>query len=1191
MNRKRTIASTCVWMLLGAVVADCSLAQDKIPEIPGLTAKGKKWMPEIPDFTRGGKKNDKHDWNLGPTGARGWMWGMRLRTDYARQILITKVDPGSPADGILQVDDVILGIDGRKFDSDARIALGKAITEAEKAENGGLLKLMRWRNGRTEDVTLQLKVMGTYGPMAPMDCPKSQRILDNACRYIEKNGIGRGITGHVNALGLLASGRAKYLPMVREYTHQIEVKDAYEMSSWNMSYMNIFLSEYYLLTGDKAVLPKIREMALYLANGQSRVGTWGHNNAGPDGILRGYGAMCQPTLSCAVSLVLNQKCGIDEPVVEQAIRRAEIFFLHFVDKGNIPYGDHSPREVHDSNGRNSLAVILFDLLDNPDAYWFYARMTVASYGEREEGHTGNFWGFLWGPLGAMRAGPEAAAAFIKELEWFFDLERRWDGGFTYQGGANMSGAEHTTPGWDTTGARILMYAMSLQKLHITGKGLQAEKALTGKELEDTLLAGRDYNTWFREGYIDADTYDALSSDELLKRLNTWSPPMRIRAAKALAKKPGGFIGPLKKMLASKNRDTILGGIYGLEYQKQKAEPAIDALVGLLTHDDVWVRFRAGCALCGIGKAARDKAVPVMLKMATRTFVDDPREMNQRYISYVLWGGGVNGAPYGLLQRDMEGVDHDLLVPAIKKMIRNEDGLTRSFVARAIRMMSFEELTPLWPDVVYGLQNPAPSGIMFNADIRETCMNVLVKYRFKEAVPYIAEYVRTMKQHGSENRIYRVMDTLKSYGAAAKPALPGLYEARTYYQENLGPGKPLDFPQWALDKFMKGLNEGIKAIEEATETPTDLRTIQDYMQEGAGQRTHLDLSLLNATRHSMAIAFRHFCGSQQPNGSWKHDPAITALVLYSLMLEPQYIPNDQTAEAIRKGYAFLERFVKPNGGIYHEHYRNYSTAVGLMAFAAAGKSEYQSVIDNARKYLIRFQLDEGEDISSAHAYYGGIGYGGDDRPDLSNLQLALEAIKTAEEFAATSDGILKRPHPAEPVLKSKTLASHWQKALVFLSRTQNIESINDMDYAAGDGGFIYETGHYKPERSISYGSMSYAGLKSLLYAGIDKNDIRVRKAYAWICSHYSVEENPNFGTSSLYYYFMTAAKCLKTFGQDTILDSKGNRHDWREDFLNKIISLQHEEGYWVNADGRYQENVKDLATAYSVIAMKHALQTY
>ena len=122
-------------------------------------------------------------------------------------------------------------------------------------------------------------------------------------------------------------------------------------------------------------------------------------------------------------------------------------------------------------------------------------------------------------------------------------------------------------------------------------------------------------------------------------------------------------------------------------------------------------------------------------------------------------------------------------------------------------------------------------------------------------------------------------------------------------------------------------------------------------------------------------------------------------------------------------------------------------------------------------------------------------------------------------------------------------------------------------------------------------MTYAGLKSLLYAGVDRDDVRVDRAYAWICAHYDVEENPHFGTASLYYYFMTATKSLKTFGEASLVDSQGQRHDWRQDFLNKIISLQHEEGYWINPNGRYQENVKDLATAYSVIAMKQALQAY
>lgn len=816
-------------LLAGLMLAGPAAAQQLNVKIDGLTERGRRELEKnpIPDLTAGGEKNDKHDWNLGPTGARGWMWGLLLRTQCARQIVITKVEAGSPADGVLQVGDVILGVGGQPFDSDARIAFGKAIAEAEKAENEGKLRLIRWRDGATETVTVPLKVMGTYGPLAPMDCEKSSRILSDACAYIARNGVGKGIAAYVNALGLLASGEEAYLPLVRSLARQVKVEDAYGMSSWNMSYLNIFLCEYHLLTGDKEVLPKIRQTALYLAKGQSAVGTWGHGNILPSGVLGGYGAMCLPTLSCAVSLQLSQKCGVDDPALEQAIGRSEVFFSSFVNKGGIPYGDHTPMAAHDSNGRCSLAAIFFDLLDNPESFEFFARMTVASYGEREEGHTGNYWSFLWGPLGAMRAGPHAAAAFCRELAWFFDLERRWDGGFTYQGGANMSGSEHTTPGWDTTGARVLMYAMAKRKLHLTGKNLTVAKALTGKALEDALMAGRDHNTWRNHGLIDTDSYDALPTDELYRRLVTWSAPMRTRAAKALAKKDGDQVAALTKMLASDDPLTVLGGVYGLEHQRQGAEPAIDALVGLLSHDDVWIRFRAGVALCAIGEPARAEAVPALLKSAGVTSKDDPRQMHQRYVSFVLWGGGYNGSPRGLLTRDMKGVDPALLVPAIRQIMRNPNGQARGYLAKAIKQMSPEELAPLWADVVWGVRHPAPSGIMFNSGIREAGLELLAQYRFKEAIPLAAEYARSMKQHGSQERIYRVMKTLTGYGAAAKSQLQHLYETRKYYEENLGPGKPLEFPIWARDKFMKGLNEGIEAIENATETPTDLRSLEEF----------------------------------------------------------------------------------------------------------------------------------------------------------------------------------------------------------------------------------------------------------------------------------------------------------------------------------------------------------------------------
>jgi squalene-hopene/tetraprenyl-beta-curcumene cyclase len=137
--------------------------------------------------------------------------------------------------------------------------------------------------------------------------------------------------------------------------------------------------------------------------------------------------------------------------------------------------------------------------------------------------------------------------------------------------------------------------------------------------------------------------------------------------------------------------------------------------------------------------------------------------------------------------------------------------------------------------------------------------------------------------------------------------------------------------------------------------------------------------------------------------------------------------------------------------------------------------------------------------------------------------------------------------------------------------------------------MYETGTFNEDRSHSYGSMTYAGVKSLLYANVPKDDIRITMAMDWIKEHYTLEENPGFGTTSLYYYYMTFSKCLSILGDNVIVDKNGISHPWREDIVKKMISLQHEEGYWENSDGRYWENIKDLATAYSLIAIKYAFK--
>ena len=201
-------------------------------------------------------------------------------TTDARQILITEVEPGSPAEGVLRVGDVITGVGGKAFQGDARTLFGKAITEAERTEGGGL-RLARWRAGKTESVVVKLPPLGSYSATAPYDCPKSKHILEQGCSKLAskmraKPTAGHPITRALNALALLASGDKKYLPVVRE---QVELLSKYDQSggvrTWQYAYINILLAEYVLATGDRShVDTGLRRITKMIVDGQSAVGSW-----------------------------------------------------------------------------------------------------------------------------------------------------------------------------------------------------------------------------------------------------------------------------------------------------------------------------------------------------------------------------------------------------------------------------------------------------------------------------------------------------------------------------------------------------------------------------------------------------------------------------------------------------------------------------------------------------------------------------------------------------------------------------------------------------------------------------------------------------------------------------------------------------------------------------------------------------
>lgn len=355
----------------------------------------------------------------------------------------------------------------------------------------------------------------------------------------------------------------------------------------------------------------------------------------------------------------------------------------------------------------------------------------------------------------------------------------------------------------------------------------------------------------------------------------------------------------------------------------------------------------------------------------------------------------------------------------------------------------------------------------------------------------------------------------------------------------------------------------------------------------GPEATVSLSLVKDARRALRQGSEYLLAQQLPDGSWKKDPAITGLVLYSFLLDPLYNPNLTAERGLQRAFAYLENYVQPDGGIYRKEYSHYTTAVCLLAFAESKQSRYADIVRNARAYLIRSQVDESEGYREDHPFYGGIGYGGDDRPDLSNTHLALEAIRAAEQFEERWAPILPA-NPGEVEIQEKELGLHWRKALVFLARCQNVQAVNSMPYATDDGGFIYETGTYKAERSHSYGSMTYAGVKSLVFAQLSRDDERVRRAVDWIAQHYTWDENPGFGTVSLYYYFMTGAKCLAVLGDEAIPDASGQPRFWREDLIRKLLQLQKPDGSWINENGQYWENLPDLTTAYTLVALKSAL---
>jgi squalene-hopene/tetraprenyl-beta-curcumene cyclase len=350
---------------------------------------------------------------------------------------------------------------------------------------------------------------------------------------------------------------------------------------------------------------------------------------------------------------------------------------------------------------------------------------------------------------------------------------------------------------------------------------------------------------------------------------------------------------------------------------------------------------------------------------------------------------------------------------------------------------------------------------------------------------------------------------------------------------------------------------------------------------------LPAELRGRVEASIGRGLEFLAATQRPDGGWKglleSDPAITSLAAKCFNQHPKYGRNHPIVKsAIERVLTYRQK----DGGIYPDGIglRNYYTSVCLMMLAAADDPKLGQTIQSAQGFLKGLQWDEDEEIQPENSWYGGAGYGKHKRPDLSNTQMMLEALKQS--------GL-----PADDPT--------YRKALKFIERCQMSSETNDQAFAreAHEGGFIYTPvngGESKAgtiriqgrEQLRCYGSMTYAGFKSMLHADLDRKDPRIRRALDWISRHYTLDVNPNMpgrqSREGLYYYYHVFARALQAWGEPRLADHMGVKHDWRSDLCRKLLSLQHGDGSWTNAEDRWHEGNPVYVTALAVLALQTVL---
>ena len=285
--------------------------------------------------------------------------------------------------------------------------------------------------------------------------------------------------------------------------------------------------------------------------------------------------------------------------------------------------------------------------------------------------------------------------------WYFDLARRWNGSYIYQGPPQMNTDSYQ--GWDCSGLYLLSYAMPLKKIYLTGKQSSIVEKLDIRSAESLILDGYGWNNMDRNSY-----YDNLEEKELLQRLSSWSPVVRERAAIALGRRKETVSTQLVRLLETEDLHTRYGACQAIKMQRERGSVAVPVLRQVFHTSDLWLRILAAEALAGIGDPAKIVVPGMLTRLTQYDEQNDPRNMEQRYVSFALFD-----RRNGLVGKSLAGVDRNLLIQAVRSGLLNQDGRSRGSIGSVYENLTYDEIKPLLPDVYQAIKDPSPSGIMFS----------------------------------------------------------------------------------------------------------------------------------------------------------------------------------------------------------------------------------------------------------------------------------------------------------------------------------------------------------------------------------------------------------------------------------------------------------------------------------------------